>query len=391
MDKFTKATGRLKWTKTTRGWSCTFDTAFGPKTICTQSHDKRAAVKLAQRAKIIERQAVRFESRVQAAFISGRSVRFDTALEEWAESCKRNHTLQERTIRGHVISISAWLRFCGLEKDLTTAATEFDVSRWINEEGELKASTRLLRLSVLRSFFDWLVAGGYTVKNPARIVTKPDMSKLSFAQKETKHKQPFTDEQIATLLSYIQNEIDRETRDLNRIDEMFRKTGKGYDMAARIERLKFWGAAVMIGRWTGLRLGDVAGLERDSLTKPGVLCVWTDKKDRRVEIPISLELTDTLWKIRTDHPRFVFPVQQKINASPQRATLCSQFRDLLDGAGIKDRSFHCLRCACAIDLLDRLMAAGKTREEAERIVADTLGHKSVTTTRESYLNGGKSL
>ena len=48
----------------------------------------------------------------------------------------------------------------------------------------------------------------------------------------------------------------------------------------------FWRAACHLSLEYGLRLSDIAKLEWVSFLKPGKLIVWTDKHDRRIELPL---------------------------------------------------------------------------------------------------------
>ena len=52
----------------------------------------------------------------------------------------------------------------------------------------------------------------------------------------------------------------------------------------RLKYLNFWLPAVLIGRYTGLRIGDVVRLEWESLSTPGKFIVWTRKRDKRIAL-----------------------------------------------------------------------------------------------------------
>lgn len=375
-----KKTGPTRWLKTERGYTAIVRTAYGKRHIPTGTHDKRLAIRFARRAKLEEREAVRFERKAIAAFTSVHSrLTFTQALEEWVEnlSTKRSPV----TVENYEYIVSQWLKRCKLSRELPSAATEADVGAFVNDHTSVKAGTRRVRLSVLASFFTWLQARGYAIGNPARAVGDIDMRRLSFEQKEPKRKIPFTLDEIARILAYCDERIAYEYRQYEEVKRCGVRTG--YDHLKRIDSLRFWKAATVIGRHTGLRLSDVSKLEWASVTNSG-LVVWTRKRDARVSLPMCEELRAVLeeFKPQPVEPRqYVFP-EQHLTASSE---LSGQFAKLLRGCGISGKSHHCLRSTCALDIRDRLIAAGKSEPEAVEIVAKLLGHQNSSTTVNHYL------
>jgi integrase len=76
------------------------------------------------------------------------------------------------------------------------------------------------------------------------------------------------------------------------------------------------------------------------------MTVWTSKKSKRLELPISKELQQLVTEIPVLDAQYIFPEQREINRSPERRSgLCFQFKRLLQAAGITDanKSFHSLR------------------------------------------------
>ena len=111
----------------------------------------------------------------------------------------------------------------------------------------------------------------------------------------------------------------------------------------RLEVARFWYCAVLIGRYAGLRLGDICCLERASLARPGKLIVWTDKRDARVELDVDANLAKGIAAIPPSSKRFCFPEQDAIMRGPQRAKLSVQFSRILEACKIAGHSFHDLR------------------------------------------------
>jgi integrase len=306
---------------------------------------------------------------------------------------KREENLHERTLYNYLTILRAWAR------DTTTAETPIGelslanvdashIRRYIDGADGSKASTCRLRLSILRMFFDWAQAEGITFKNPARITRKVNVKKMSFTQKEVKKKVAFSDDEIAAIQRYIEGEITKLTIDLERIDPLLRaKSEQGKLYQHMINTHRFWSQAIAIGRWTGLRISDICNLEWDCFSSPGMIVCHTLKRDKRISVPIHPLLGAALATLQRKDEQYVFPDQKWLYESKNRTRLQKQFEKLLRRAGIQDKSFHCLRSSAAGDMVERMMAAGKTREAAEKDAAALLGHSSTDTTREHYLNG----
>lgn len=382
----TRQTGKLQWSKSeqTGFWSCTFSTPDGIRTVSTMTADKREAVIMARESKLHWLNTNRFQRKVNAALSGCRHIRIEASIAEWAESKRRSGTMQERTIESYRLTMHAFARDSGLLKEQPCAICEEHVNKWINGAGAGRASTRRFKLMVLKRWFDWLIAQHYTLTNHPRSLEKINMSALSHEQKEPRRKVAFTEDEIGRLLAYIDGKVISEKVDRDRLDPVTRNAYRGYDIQKRIETLEFWRAAIVIGRFVGLRIGDVAGLERASFTESSVV-VHTDKTDARIDVPLNSALREVFYAHAADDRQFLFPAQQKINANKQRAQLPAQFATLLKRCGITNRSFHSLRVSFATDAVERFMAAGKTREEAVRLVADLVGHSSTHVTEKHYL------
>ena len=133
----------------------------------------------------------------------------------------------------------------------------------------------------------------------------------------------------------------------------------------------------------GLRLSDIAKLEWASFDKPGRIIVWTDKHDRRIELPLHPETLGligsglaALAALRDgphNHGRWVFPDQAAIASDPSdRAKLSVYFSRQLKRLGIHGKSFHSLRHTFAT----RRAKLGDTIDE----IRLKMGHVSTATT-----------
>lgn len=374
----------IRWERTERGWSCSFLTSTGRKTINTLTHDKRVAVKMAQKAKLVEKQAIRFDRKCIAAFLGIKNISNATCLEEWAETCGRNHTVQPRTIKHYSTYLLAFFRVFSLGKEPPSAITDANVSAFVNGNDGSKASTRNVRLNALKAYCSYCEAKGYAIGNPARVIGKVNMATLGFEQKETKHKTPFSDEEIDKLISYLDKVIADEQAFMAGTNPSAGQGKVGYCRLKRIRVHQFWRAAVVISRWTALRLGDVASLEWRQFENAGVIICFMDKTDKRIEVPTTPEILEAMDSTARRDAR-CFPEQFAINSSEHRSMLPSQFREILQRAGIDGRSFHSLRSSAAVGFKERLIAAGKSEAEADKIVSVMLGHGDVGTTKEFYL------
>jgi integrase len=219
------------------------------------------------------------------------------------------------------------------------------------------------------SFFDWLAAKGYTTGNLAKLVPV-DLAKLTMEQKEPKEKMAFTHQEIVNLLRIT--------------DPATKSTGSS----------RWWHYAISVGRYAGLRLGDIAQMEfdnwhvNDTIQK---LVVWTEKRDKRVSLKID-DMGQTgraalllAWNnvkhgmlSVSSSPMYIFPEEAAITLDARRRSLHSkQFGKLCKEAGIEGKTFHSLRRTFITD-------AKKKGIPMEHIAAQ-VGHSSTKTT-EAYVS-----
>lgn len=232
------------------------------------------------------------------------------------------------------------------------------VSGWLNRDCPDKLSTRKNNLSVINSFFEFANSQGWVIGVPSKEIRRIKMEKLTHNQIEPRQRRPFTDAEVNCLLKFIESQIVLD--------------GDGFT-------LEFWRAAVAIGRWAGLRLGDIATLEWHSLdTHPGYLWVYTDKSDTLVKVPVAPELAPFLAAIKRRHKLYCFPEVAKIGQHlTHRAKLSIWFARLLKKCGLAGHIFHELRYTFIRDCKQKGMAMPH--------IAELVGHASTETTNH-YAN-----
>jgi integrase len=313
----------------------------GHRPINLKTKDQKEAQRLVREAKLEE---LEFASRaklltaevVQRLSAGGR-ITGAKALDRWKEVARQQLDLSPSTLHSYAGHIDRFLKVTRMKDTAISRADFSHVDSFINADDGASVSTRNMRKASLESFFNVCSADGAVIRNPAALA-RVKLHKLSFAEKEPAVREPFTSEEIDLLQS---------------IDD------------------PFWSAAIELGLEYGLRLSDIAQLEWDSFNKPGVIVVWTDKHDRRIELPLTHRLVGLLPERRGQ--RYVFPEQAAIAQDfNRRAHLSVQFRRLVQRLGISDKTFHCLRHTFAT----RRAKAGQNIDE----IRLSMGHVSTETT-----------
>jgi integrase len=233
-----------------------------------------------------------------------------SAAQEWADWLHATGRSQ-RTVHQYRFILWPWLKT--VQDRTPSSVAESDLSGWINRlDCQDKLATRAAKLAAARSLFDFCAAKGWSVGNPAKLV-RVNMALMRHSQKEPKERTPFTREEIHKLVEGCRD--------------------------------PFWRAAIRIGQMTGLRLGDIAQLEWASVAKPGFVICWTDKRNRRVEVPVATDrMAAVLDEISKTDPTHLFPgARHIILDNDRRSYLSIQFGRLCRRAGIAGKSFHCLR------------------------------------------------
>lgn len=343
----------MNLTKNERGiWEVTYKGADGRRhTRSTKVKDKELAKEVVRESRISELELASemgvLTQDVISVLLTGRKVTVEGAIEPWKEAMQRQHQ-SFRTIENAEVWIRAWMTSMGLASRMVTSLKVKDFDAWINRaDAKQKLGTRKVMLSGLRSFCRFCSNMGWIQGNPANLV-RIDYSLMDHEQKETLKKPCFTDKEVAFL-------------------EMATRSGASCEDY-------FWHAAVIIGRYTGLRLGDICCLEWDCLSlNPGYLTVWTRKRDKRVSLPIEEKpLIEAIASLRKADPKFIFPEERQIILSPRHTVMSMRFASLCRACGIEGKSFHCLRSSYITD--------AKKKGLPMEHIAQCVGHGNVRET-----------
>ena len=320
----------------------------GSTPINLDTKDRAVAKRLAKAAKLED-----IEFTAKARLLTAEAIQRLTndsritgeqALVKWRSLADTKLGLSPTTLYGYEANIRRFLVVTKLADKPITMASFHHVDDYVNAHDGTTASTRSARRSSLDNFFRVCTDEGFIVRNPAGL-SKVRMHRLTFEQKEKQTREPFT-------------ELD-------------------LDVLSSIED-PFWKVAIHLSLNYGLRLSDISQLEWASFAKQGRLIVWTDKRDRRIEMPLLGETEALLRTIRRGSSPWVFPVQSALTADPnKRATHSTYFGRILRRLGIEGKSFHCLRHTFA----SRRAAHGDTIDE----IRVKLGHTSTVTT-EGYVH-----
>ena len=262
------------------------------------------------------------------------------------------------TVNHMRLTLAQWVREVDLSTILVSSIEARHIDPWVNKKGQLKYSTRFRNLSDIRVFLDFCSARGLVTYNPARQVDVK-VEKLSQAQRLTTERLPFSDEEIEKILSSLQPG-------------------------------DFWHAAVLVALDTGLRLKDVALLERASL-KGSKLRVATSKASAGANPVVEHELSErtlqSLDAVPAEHRTYFFireGCNMKVAPAVEQSRLSQQFRRLCISLGIDGKSFHGMRHTFAMRR-ERERRLGIFQEMAKELalrgVQADLGHASQATTK----------
>lgn len=333
------------------------DTAHGKRTVNLQSRDIVTARQIAKDTSLAEVELIartgKVRKEVLAQVVLGRKIRALDAVteyESWTQTRRSSKQVSNVTLM-----LRQFLRELKLEGEFVHAITEKHVDKWINDpKSEAKATTRNIKLSAIRGFFDFCSIRNYAVDNPAREV-RVNMRTLRHEQKEAKVGQPFTEaefnlivsgyEQEATTLASEQASLESYLAAAvaaNRHPDALQK--RLLQVQARVSRNLFWRCAVQVSWHTGLRLGDICQLEWASLATPMRLIVWTEKTNARIELKLKPSLATLLKSVPKKDDVLVFPEESgTYNQIQRRSNFSVEFSRFLDKLSITDRSFHGLR------------------------------------------------
>jgi integrase len=336
--------------KITGRWSVMFRTKHGRRSINTKQTDLKKAEQFVKDARLEQAEyAALIEIATNTAamnVIFGRVIDAKEAFALWEEHVKaiRSATTAER----YRWVVHAFLALMLWPKSLARVqATHID--QWINDTSKVQhASTRKVNRAALFSFFKFCANEGWCNNPVANVVVKLNL--LPHALKEPKRRRPFTPEEFSRLID-----------------------------VAKIEPMPYWHGALMIARYTGLRWGDVNNLEIDSIQSDRLI-VWTDKRDKRVELPMPPELPpifDMLAKHKWNQPNKNSKPGAVFQQRPAEAwgDACYDFRRLAELANLpRELTLHCLRHTYAVET----SKSGLPLKE----IAKRMGHFSDSTTLE---------
>jgi integrase len=287
----------------------------------------------------VAKAAGRVTSDVVSQLTAGRKITMAKALPEFVRWIRSNST-SVSTLHNCTVTINAMIERLNVASVSPMFVTEEQIDSYVNDGSNAKMGTLVDRLSIIRKFFKFCTAKGYCFANPATIVNVR-MDRLTQAQREPTKRFPFTEEEVDTM---------------------------------RADLRGFWKTAMIIGLHTGLRLGDVCCLEWSSVGEKA-LTVWTDKRDRRVELPLNpSELRKAIASIPYEDKRYCFPsMANMVTDKSGTAKASCYFVRHIKRMGIEGKSFHCLRHTYATNC----------RAEGVEMphISKNMGHQSEWTTR----------
>ena len=266
----------------------------------------------------------------------GRKVCGSEAFQRWKDWARVRY-VSEHTVTSYSGIIQQWLTAAGRHDASISNVHMNAIDGFVNHNGG-KRSTRQVRLAALQSFFGYLSAEGIILGDPSRLVNVK-MSLMSFEEKESKKREPFTEAELDTVIA---NTHSPETR-----------------------------MAIILGSEYGLRLGDAVSFTWEQIS-PRTLVVWTDKHDRRIEMQRT-ELFNTM--LSSLFPRDKGPLLPSFTGKSTHA-LSLFFSDHFRRYGV-NKTFHCLRHTFAT----RLAKFGESVDQ----IREKLGHALPATT-EGYIH-----
>ena len=350
------------------------------------------ALKIARKAAVEElavaASVTKLTSEVVTTLLVGKTIKVSDVIEEWTRTMSASGT-KDRTVQNCRQILTQFAKSNDLMDKQPSAIEATHVDEFINGDDGTKLSTRKLKLTILRGFCDFCGFRAYIVGNPARVITRVNVSKLPMALKERTKRGPMNDAEVDELVSYLRFQILTLLNKIEAVLPEHRQRSKVVtDYRARIASYGFWIFAIIMSRYTGLRLGDVCTFEWDSLKDPNNVIVWTRKRDKRVVIPAHPEVKRVIGTIPPIDERFCFPEYAQLNNSHMRSQISVQFNRICKRAGIKGRCFHDLRRAFASGIVDQMVASGRTVKDAIDLAKELLAHSDIATT-EWYVTMSK--
>lgn len=305
--------------------------------------------------------------------VAGNMKNLREVVGEWLEEIRL--VLEPTTVDNYRKVVDKWVNDA-LTWEMTPREIEVHhVHDYINHrEYPMKRNTRKIYLAGIRSFFSHCSHKGYVLTDPSRApAARVRMRGLSHEEKEAKDVPPIGTKEVALLTNYLDKEEAAFVQQLKNLDyEDNRYRTRQATLNSKLDMVRFWRAAVLLSHHTALRCSDVVALEWASINNlKGTLVVWTEKRDKRVEFPLTGKLAKAVSKIDMTDLTYCFPEQREW--AP--AKVSTYFKRLCKRAGVVG-SFHGIRHGTLQEWKDQ----GVTLQE----LAKRAGHSSTSTT-EGYL------
>lgn len=332
------------------------------------------------KARAAEADLPRLERALQAGALSagaisaltlGRRVTLAQLLDKWTDAAKYRNESPATTFANRKV-VEAWFRAAGVAKLAPAALEPAHLYDFINAADDRSQGTRRRQLGALMPFLTFVNTTTHALR-PEILEVRVNLRVMSHGQREKKEVRPFTAVEQDAILAHLDHAYGEALKDA--------AADPGLQSLADIAA--FWFFGTHLARSAGLRLGDIAQLEWACLGQPGALIVWTDKRDRRVCLPLTERVTPGLRAVlarlpESGDPRFVFPALAERYEDPaKRSWFSVTYGRILAGLGIEGATFHSWRHTA----VSRWRAEGFDLEAC----ADYAGHGSTKTT-EGYVH-----
>ncbi len=222
-------------------------------------------------------------------------------LLQWLE--RKETELAESSLQEYKQTITAFLEFIGPRKDKPLdAITKAIVTNWRDSLlKRVSPATARKQIVILRGAFNDAIREGRARENPTLAV------KVKKVQGQ--RRMPFTSEQINSLLAAANQE---------------------------------WQGMILTACCTGVRLGDIASLDWESIDQQAMEIRFSaTKTGQDMKIPIADQLLECLCKLPSfDMGGPVFPEISETYARAGTSSLSGQFRRIMVGAGLIPKETH---------------------------------------------------
>lgn len=265
---------------------------------------------------------------------ASRKVKLSDAISDFLSDAERRG-LSWETLRKYRRILSDLIEYAdriGIEQVDGFAVEE--VRHFASKRGSA-TSTGRVELERLSSFFKFCERSGWIRSNPAASIQRPKVR-----QRPT---EPFSTADMTAILAAAVDPRDR--------------------------------TFLLVGRYSGLRISDVATLGKSRINDQGMLLLYTQKTGQPVHLPLPGAVVQALLSIRSVSDHFYFWTGDSRADSVARSW-SNRLRKVFDASGVKDAHFHRLRDTFAVELL--LM--GTPMED----VSILLGHSSIRVTEKHY-------